>query len=108
MSKKFVIADALQLLAPGAEWTLVDEDYENINWINIYTNPPTLEEINLEIERLQYEYDILEYQRLRKEEYPPFADYLDGIVKNDQAQIQAYIDACQAVKNKYPKPELPS
>ena len=108
MSKKFVIADALQSLAPGSEWTLVDEDYKNINWINIYTNPPTLEQIKLEIERLQHEYDILEYQRLRKEEYPPIVDYLDGIVKNDQEQVQAYIDACQAVKNKYPKPELPS
>ena len=45
-----------------------------------------------------------EYQRLRAAEYPDFKDYLDGIVKGDQAQIQAYIDACQAVKDKYPKP----
>jgi len=41
----------------------------------------------------------------RKSEYPPMADYLDGIVKGDQAQIDAYIAACQAVKAKYPKPE---
>lgn len=46
-----------------------------------------------------------EYQRLRAEEYPPMADYIDGIVKGDQAQVQAYIDACLAVKAKYPKPE---
>jgi hypothetical protein len=39
----------------------------------------------------------------RAAEYPPITDYLDGIVKGDQAQIQAYIDACQAVKAKYPK-----
>lgn len=43
------------------------------------------------------------YKELRAKEYPDFKDYLDGIVKNDQAQIQAYIDACLAVKNKYPK-----
>jgi hypothetical protein len=36
-------------------------------------------------------------------EYPPFTDYLDAVVKGDQAQIQAYINACQAVKDKYPK-----
>lgn len=48
-----------------------------------------------------------EYQRLRAAEYPPMADYLDGIVKGDQAQVQAYIDACLAVKAKYPKPEAP-
>jgi len=45
------------------------------------------------------------YKAQRAAEYPPAADYLDGIVKGDQAQIQAYIDACLAVKAKYPKPE---
>jgi hypothetical protein len=43
------------------------------------------------------------YKDKRAAEYPDFRDYLDGIVKNDQAQIQAYITACQAVKTKYPK-----
>ncbi len=46
-----------------------------------------------------------EYQRKRAAEYPPMTDYIDGIVKGDQAQVQAYIDACLAVKAKYPKPE---
>jgi len=43
------------------------------------------------------------YKEKRAREYPPITDYLDGVVKGNQAQIQAYIDACQAVKNKYPK-----
>ena len=43
------------------------------------------------------------YKEIRAKEYPDFKDYLDGIVKNDQAQIQVYIDACLAVKEKYPK-----
>ena len=43
------------------------------------------------------------YAQKRAAEYPPFTDYLDGIVKGDQSQIQAYIDACLAVKAKYPK-----
>jgi hypothetical protein len=47
----------------------------------------------------------ISYTAWRSSEYPPFTDYLDGIVKSDQAQIQAYIDACLAVKAKYPKPE---
>lgn len=45
-----------------------------------------------------------EYQRQRAAEYPPMTDYIDGIVKGDEAQVQAYIDACLAVKAKYPKP----
>lgn len=44
-----------------------------------------------------------EYKAKRASEYPDFKDYLDGIVKGDAAQVQAYIDACNAVKAKYPK-----
>jgi len=45
------------------------------------------------------------YKEKRKEEYPPIVDYLDGIVKGDQAQIDKYIADCLAVKEKYPKGE---
>jgi hypothetical protein len=45
----------------------------------------------------------LTYAEKRAMEYPPMADYLDGIVKGDQAQIEKYISDCLAVKNKYPK-----
>ena len=44
------------------------------------------------------------YIAKRQAEYPPYTNYLDGIVKGDQEQIDAYIAACQAVKTKYPKP----
>lgn len=43
------------------------------------------------------------YVSKRQAEYPPFTDYLDGIAKGDQAQIDKYIADCQAVKTKYPK-----
>lgn len=43
------------------------------------------------------------YKSKRIAEYPPITDYLDGIVKGDQAQIDKYIADCQAVKAKYPK-----
>jgi len=45
------------------------------------------------------------YKYQRAKEYPPITDYIDGVVKGDQEQIDAYIAACQAVKTKYPKPE---
>lgn len=43
------------------------------------------------------------YADKRKAEYPPITDYLDGVVKGDQAQIDKYIADCLAVKEKYPK-----
>lgn len=47
------------------------------------------------------EIDWLE-NRIKK--YPPYTDYLDGVVKGDQAQIDKYIADCLAVKAMYPKP----
>ena len=48
-------------------------------------------------------FNALPYSQKRSAEYPPITDYIDGVVKGDQAQIDAYIAACQAVKAKYPK-----
>lgn len=53
----------------------------------------------------QAAFEATKYQRDRAAEYPSINNYIDGVVKGDQAQIQAYIDACLAVKLKYPKPD---
>jgi len=57
--------------------------------------------INEENERLRIA--ALSYQEKRVMSYPPITEYLDGVVKGDQAQIDAYIAACLAVKDMYPK-----
>lgn len=43
------------------------------------------------------------YIAKRAAEYPLITDYIDGVVKNDQAQIDKYIADCLAIKKKYPK-----
>jgi hypothetical protein len=62
-------------------------------------------QVAIDMALVQAEYDAKQYQRDRAKEYPPMADYLDAVVKGDQAQVDAYIAACLAVKAKYPKPE---
>lgn len=52
----------------------------------------------------QERFDALSYSEKRRSEYPPLSDYVDAVVKGDQAQIDAYVQACLAVKAKYPKP----
>lgn len=104
------LSDAITSLCPGAQFILVNDDYSQIQWLEkpVYEGgqkKPTQEEVEVEALRLQKEWEDTEYQRLRANEYPDFKEYLDGIVKGDQEQIQAYIDACLAVKEKYPKPE---
>ncbi len=64
----------------------------------------TQEEVDaINVAKQQAEFNALTYSEKRAIEYPDFRNYLDGIVKGDQVQIQAYIDACLAVKAKYPK-----
>ena len=43
------------------------------------------------------------YIAKRKAEYPPITDYIDGVVKGDQVQIDKYIADCLAVKARHPK-----
>ena len=99
------IIQALQSLRPGAKCTLAGIDYSGIQWLDKDQTKPTKQEVDAEIKRLQKLEKDTEYQRLRAAEYPDIKDYLDAIVKGDDAQVQEYIDACLAVKAKYPKPE---
>jgi hypothetical protein len=63
----------------------------------------TWNQIQEEVSRLK-QLEIAEaYKAKRQAEYPPITDYLDGVVKGDQAQIDKYIADCLAVKTKYPK-----
>lgn len=104
MIRIFTIGDALSSLCPGVEWSIYGNDYNTLIFHN-GEQKPTLEQLQSEVQRLQQDYDSKLYQRQRQPEYPPITDYLDGVVKGDQDQIDAYIAACQAVKAKYPKPE---
>ena len=61
-------------------------------------NPVTYDEATV-----QAYIDAHAYIAKRQAEYPPMTDYLDGIAKGDQAQIDKYIADCLAVKAKYPK-----
>jgi hypothetical protein len=64
----------------------------------------TLEEAkNIGLKKETESFKLLSYSEKRVLEYPDFKEYLDGIVKGDKEQVQAYIDACNAVKAKYPK-----
>lgn len=94
-------SDAILSLVPNAQIVVRGDAVE---WINPSQAPVTDAEIDAELVRLKAVFESLDYQRKREQEYPDVKEYLDGIVKNDQAQIQAYIDACLAVKAKYPKP----
>jgi hypothetical protein len=95
---------AIQNIRPGSNWYLEGETYDKLVWTDTEKTKPTEQEINDEIIRIKELAQNTRYQFLRAKEYPPIEDYLDGIVKGDQQQIQAYINACLEIKAKYPKP----
>lgn len=98
------VTKALLKLRPGAKWTVDGNSYAGITWLDDSQTKPSEEEINAELALQRAEIASTEYQRQRVVEYPPIEEYIDGVVKGDQAQIQAYIDTCLMIKRKYPKP----
>jgi uncharacterized protein (DUF2225 family) len=95
------ISKALKELCPNCNFVVFDEDYNRINWNKDNPLPLPSKEI-VEAKALEIKKRNAHIYK-REFEYPDFKDYLDGIVKGDQQQIDKYIADCLAVKAKYPK-----
>ena len=98
------IIHAVHSLRPGASWFINGDDYDGLEWVDETQSKPTEDEISQEIERLKAEYELTQYQRQRKPEYPSITDQLDalfhaGVFPPEMAE------QIQAIKDKYPKPE---
>ena len=80
--------------------TIEVEKTKKENWVLLKADY-TIEVIDLDTD---YDWLLSECHRKRKAEYPPYENYLDAIVKNDEEQKQDYINKCLEVKRKYPLP----
>ena len=47
--------------------------------------------------------EILTYEDARLRDYPKMEDYVDGVVKSNDAQVAEYINKCNEVKAMWPK-----
>tara|TARA_R100001463_G_scaffold125501_1_gene182969 strand:- start:7 stop:330 length:324 start_codon:yes stop_codon:yes gene_type:complete len=106
LTNKITKQQAISSLAPDLTYTLYPDGKIELAKIDGQENKgviPSEEAITAEMAKLQAEYDAQAYRRARAKEYPDFREYLDGIVKGDEAQKQKYINDCLAVKAKYPK-----
>jgi hypothetical protein len=107
METQWVKFENGQILA-GPMTHKFDDTY--VEYVEILNLTPPYSRVNVDIAMVDGKCvktvtSISDYRVQRENEYPSMADYLDGVVKGDQAQIAAYIAACQAVKAKYPKPQ---
>ena len=100
---KIKITDAILKIKNDAQVSVSNNDINTLVWYDENPTNITNQEILDKQSELQAEYKAKQYQRDRANEYPDFKEYLDGIVKGDDAQIQKYINDCLAVKAKYPK-----
>lgn len=104
-NKIFDYGDALLSLYPNCAWSIVGTDYSTLEWKDKTIPAPAEEVLKSEIIKLKEDFKSIEYRQLRKNEYPDIFEYIDGIVKGDQSQINNYISMCRDIKKKYPKPK---
>ena len=94
------ISDALQVLTPGAEWSIGNNSYSHLDWLDTEQTQPTEEEVVQKIAELEYQEEVNEYQRQRAAEYPSYADQFDQIFHEG---IDTWKATILDVKRKYPK-----
>tara|TARA_R100000656_G_C3897165_1_gene117914 strand:+ start:271 stop:567 length:297 start_codon:yes stop_codon:yes gene_type:complete len=95
------IADAICSLNPTAQIVIRGNDLDTctIEWHND-TPEISKADIKTEMDRLQAEYDALEWKRNRKAEYPSIEECVHAILDDDLENLQILR---QAVKDKYSK-----
>jgi|TARA_Y100000034_G_scaffold3371_1_gene4069 hypothetical protein len=99
---------AIKSINPSAEFTLDNDDLDNIVWLN-NTTPISKADIQAKQAELQTAYDAEQYQRDREKEYPSWQDQMDMLWHSidENAELKqkyfAFYEAIKAVKAKYPK-----
>ena len=116
-------SDALRSLVPKAKLSIMNEDYETLQWDESNTDTkPTKAELDAEIARLDAEHLAKRYQRQRTNDvsermsgiqtsYPKLAEQLDQLFHDiesgkfgDTAKTGNWYVGISSVKNTFPKP----
>jgi hypothetical protein len=114
------LALAIKSLYPGSEYAIEGDSIDRITWFKnkpddfIFTDDEAglakkqqlRETLKNETYRLAAIEESLEYQRLRRPEYPPLADLADALywqAQGDNTKMNKYLAAVDTVKTKYPK-----
>ena len=115
-------SDALRSLVPKAKLSIMNEDYDTLNWDESNTDTkPTKAELDTEIARLDAEYLAKRYQRQRTNDvserlsgiqtsYPKITEQLDQLFHDiesgkfgDTAKTGNWYVGISSVKNTFPK-----
>lgn len=95
------ISKVLINLRPNAKWIINGNSYDGIIWLDENESKPTQQEVIEETQKLQQQYELNEYQRLREKKYPSIIDQLDLLYHQG---YEGWKSEIQKVKDQYPKP----
>ena len=92
---KYDIPAALQSLKPGAEWTLIGDDYSGLEWLDSKQTKPTETEVNSKIAEL----DSAEAMKLLREERDKRIAKTDWRASSDLSLASAWSTYRQALRD---------
>lgn len=102
----FTYTDAILKLRPEACFTIYNNNYDTLIWLDSIQSQPTEEEIIQQISAMQSDWASKEYQRLRQPHYPSLNDLADAVYwqsKGDNSKMEEYLNKVELVKELFPK-----
>jgi hypothetical protein len=97
-----MIEEAIKKINPNAQFTVDQNDINQITWLN-GTTPISKADIEAKMTELQAEYDAEEWKRNRQAEYPTHEDCIHALLDGGDTLTELQAKRT-AIKNKYPKP----
>jgi len=102
MANNINIVDAILVLDSNAKVKVIGNSYDKITWFDNNPNKITVDQIKVEVAKLQTVFDNLEYQRQREKAYVALGSWKDQLdmIYHD---IDAWKTEVKKIKDKYPK-----
>ena len=92
---------AIKNIYPDTRMINGESDVRDVNDVAIEIDEDLIQQ---ELIKLQAEYDAQEYARNRASAYDSVGNQLDMLMKDMKNGTTTHQEACEAVKDKYPKP----
>ena len=97
-----MIEEAIKKINPNAQFTVDQNDLNQITWLN-GTTPIPKADIEAKMIEVQAEYDAEEWKRNRQAQYPTHEDCIHALLDGGDTLTELQAKRT-AIKNKYPKP----
>ena len=99
-------ADVLTANYPDDEWTLTGNDYDTLEWRSD-TPKPSQTELDAAWPQVQYQQQRAAIETQRRNAYTQEADPLFFSYQRGEVTEQEWLDAVQAIKDRFPYPVAP-